>query len=86
MDMIKLMSLFAVLLLLSGGVAIHFLRYDRASMHAAIASVVTVSQMAQPARGAAWYEGRFVHRTESSSNPAYPELKSASRSDFVYAQ
>ena len=78
--------LFAVLLSLIGGVVVHYLTADRLMQREAIASVVRVTGMSQPALSVAWYAPRRLVRPERPANPAYPELDPIRRSDFVYAQ
>ena len=78
--------LFAALLLLMGGMMVHYLTADRSVQRKAVASVVRVTGMSQPALSVAWYAPRRLVRPERPSNPAYPELDPIRRSDFVYAQ
>ncbi len=78
-------TLFAVMLLLIGGVTAHYLMTDRMAQREAVGAVVRVTGMSQPALGVAWYEERFLVRSTLLSNPAYPELDPIQRSTFVYA-
>jgi hypothetical protein len=82
----NLVMLFSVVLMLAGAVAWHYLGYDREGMRSSVRSVVQVTRMGEVARGVAWYAPRRMHQDAVPSNPAYPELPSVSRSDFVYAQ
>jgi hypothetical protein len=72
-----------VLLLLLAGVLLHYLMTDRSGLQARIDRTVAVTGLAAPALCAAWYEPR-LRRFEASLNPAYPELLTPDRQNFVY--
>jgi len=73
----------AFLCLLVLGVLLHYLLTDRAGLQGRIDRLAAVTGLAAPALHAAWYEPR-LRRFEASLNPAYPELLTPDRQNFVY--
>jgi len=73
----------AVLFLLLGGTVLHYLMTNRFGLQTRIERTVAVTGLAAPALHVAWYEPR-LRRFEASFNPAYPELLTPERQNFVY--
>ncbi len=78
--------LFAVLLLLIGVTAGHYLSAERRVSYDAVTSVVKLTGISQPSLGVVWYAPRLLNEADEAVNPAYPELDPIQRSDFVYAR
>ena len=81
----KLVYLFAGLIVLLGGMVVHYTLTDRTTPDAAFTQLVAVMDLDAPAYGAAWYAPRSLRRQSEALNPAYPELTPILRSEYVYA-
>ena len=74
-----------VLTVLVGGMAVHHISYDRAAARERVSAVASAARLGRISLGAAWYEGRMMAPDLAAPNPAYPEMESINRGDFVYA-
>ena len=81
-----LMIVVTALLLLIGGVAFHYLTFDRDRLLRSQEDLTFVTGLDDLAYGATWTAPRLLRRQARTHNPAYPELDPITRSDFVYAQ
>jgi len=85
----RLVIIVVSLVVMLGGVMIHgaIAYHDRLSVSDdAIADIVHLTSISQPAMGVSWYESRFIKAHNYAPNPAYPELDPVERSDFVYVK
>jgi len=81
----KLVYLFAGLIMLSGGMVVHYTLTDRTTPDTALTQLVAVTGLDTPAYGAAWYAPRSLRHQVEALNPAYPELTPILRSEYLYA-
>ena len=75
-----------VALLLSSvlAVASHYLFFDREHVESRLLAVANLSKIVSPSLAVTYYEPRVL-AVESASNPAYPEMQTINKQDFIYA-
>jgi hypothetical protein len=75
----------ALLLFLVTAVALHATLKRADGVEEEVRKLVRVTNLSSLSLSAAWYEPR-LRQSERPVNPAYPEMPSLGRMDFVYAQ
>ncbi len=71
-----------MLVLMVGGVAVHYLSFDRSRIDRGVVSGAALLRAVFPAFSVAYYEPRTPY--DSHNNPAYPEMEQINKMDFVY--
>jgi len=75
--------LFSVMMLLTGGMLLHYATYDNTATQSALVRVVGVTKLSSPAFSVAYYEPR-IYLYDESINSAYPQMQPISKMDLVY--
>ena len=75
----------SVLLLLSVGMLLHYMASDSSAKQQAMRTLVALTGIHTPSLSTAYYEPR-VMPYQQISNPAYPQMQTINRMDFVYAE
>ena len=74
-----------MVLLLAGFVVIHYLTHNGISSKEMLSSVTKVTNISSPSLSVAYYEPRVLI-FEEAVNPAYPQMYTIDKMDFVYAE
>ena len=77
--------LVSLLVVLIGGISIHYLVYNNDAQKELLASVTKVTKLSSPSLSVAYYEPRVLSY-EEALNPAYPQMQTMNKMDLVYAQ
>ena len=84
--MIKEFSiLISIVLLLVSFIFIHYLTHNGISSQEMLKSITKVTKLSSPSLSVAYYEPR-VFLYDEDSNPAYPQMQTMNKMDFVYAK
>ena len=75
----------AFLIVLVGMVSAHYMSYHHNAAHTMLQRISSVTHISSPSLSAAYYEPRLLFG-ESMLNPAYPQMPTMNKMDFVYAQ
>ena len=77
--------LVSLLVVLTGGISIHYLVYNNDAQKELLASVVKITEISSHSLSVAYYEPR-VFLYDEVSNPAYPQMQAINKMDLVYEQ
>lgn len=84
--MVREFTILVVLLLVSLAVILsHYLLYERSDRDNKSLAIARVIKHSAPSLSVAYYEPRVLY-TEPATNPAYPQMQSIDKMDFVYAK
>ena len=73
------------MLLFTGFICMHYLTHDGIVSKNIMRSVVKVTKLSPPSLSVAYYDPRVLFY-EEILNPAYPQMQTINKMDFVYAQ
>ena len=82
--MIREFSIFFALLLISLAVITTHYLYERSHLHGTSLIITRLTNISAPSLSVSYYEPRVLY-SEQASNPAYPQMQSIDRMDFIYA-
>lgn len=78
------MVLAGMIVLLAGMMLVHYRLSAPTQTFEKLTALAALTKIASPSLSSAYYEPRLL--SESSSHPAYPQMHSIDRTDFVYAR
>ena len=75
----------SLLLILSGGMFLHYAANKRSAGQQELRILVGLTDIRTPSLSTSYYEPR-VRSCQEAQNPAYPQMQTINRMDFVYAE
>ena len=72
-------------MMLVGMVSIHYLYSDDETSQKKLQNISSITQVSSASLSVAYYEPRVLFY-EKMDNPAYPQMRSINKMDFVYAR
>ncbi len=74
-----------LLMMLVGMVSIHYIYHDGETSQKMLQNISSMTQVSSASLSVAYYEPRVLF-CETMDNPAYPQMLSINKMDFVYAR
>ncbi len=74
----------SIILLMMSFVFIHYLLNNFNSSMSSLESIVTITNFSSPSLSVSYYEPRVLLH-ENMLNPAYPQMQTINKMDFIYA-